>query len=103
MISLIETILIIIPLAVLAKRNRVMHYNKFIRAVLYFSFVILVIELLSGWLMALHIIGLQFPEPSIFIGTKFWNMLTGPAVVTLYVYIIFELIPEKHNSKKYEK
>ena len=103
MIYLLEVVLILVPLAILVVRNRVRRYNKFGRVALYFCFLVLVTELFSGWLMAIHIINIPFPEPSIFVGAEFWNMLTGPAVLTIYVYIIFELIPEEHSTRKYRE
>ncbi len=92
MIPFIELALIVAPLAIyFAKDKNVVSYKLAI-AILSVFFIVLIIELTLGWLIVIGAIRFDFHEPSIFIGTEIWNILMGPFVLALYVYVISDVL-----------
>lgn len=94
MIKFLELVLIVLPITVYFVREKKVISTTFLLVVLWMSFIVLILELLVGWLIVIRVIDYEFPEPSIFVGTEMWNILLGPLVLTLYVYVISEVVPK---------
>ncbi|WP_074181736.1 hypothetical protein [Vibrio bivalvicida] len=94
MIKFLELVLIVIPITVYFARDKKVISSTLSRVVLCIAFIALILELSVGWLIVIGAIASEFPEPSVFVGTEMWNILLGPLVLTLYVYVFSEVVPK---------
>ncbi|KJY93077.1 hypothetical protein [Vibrio neptunius] len=92
MITFLELVLIVVPITVYFAGDEKVISSTFALVVLVTSFIVLILELSVGWLIVIGVIASEFPEPSIFVGTEIWNLLVGPLILTLYVYVISEVV-----------
>ncbi|CAM2907718.1 hypothetical protein VINE108274_07890 [Vibrio neptunius] len=92
MITFLELVLIVVPITVYFAGDEKVISSTFALVVLVTSFIVLILELSVGWLIVIGVIDSEFPEPSIFVGTEIWNLLVGPLILTLYVYVISEVV-----------
>lgn len=104
MAMILELFLIVIPLlaifAVFSESISVRLANYALR----FSFALLLCELTISWLKVFKFVSLANID-SIFIGDEWWNLLAGPAVFLLYIYVMTEvsIYESRHKSKDREK
>ena len=92
MIPFLELALIVVPIAIYFAKDKNVVSDKLTIVILSAFFIMLLIELALGWLIVIGATRFDFPEPSIFVGTEIWNILMGPFVLALYVYVISEVL-----------
>ena len=104
MAMILELFLIVIPLLVIFAVFSESMPARLANYTLRLSLVFLMFELIISWLKVFSLISLADID-SIFIGDDWWNLLAGPAVFLLYIYVMTEvsIYESRHKPEENEK